>query len=86
MIDFKSFIEQNLDVAMKEALSKMPPKQQADVNRLIQTLGKSLADASEKGINPTDDIQKAHGDFKERLARDMESHDKMQKKYGNNSK
>ena len=85
MIDLKSFIDQNMNKGMKEALSKMPPKQKADVNRMMQSFGKSMSSAINKNPNSEDEVMNAYADFKIRLDKDMELHNKMQDKYVDNS-
>lgn len=81
MMDFNKFIKDN----MKEALSKMPPEQRADMNRMVQKIGNSMSAATTSNKDLSGDILAAHEDFKDRLAKTQEVHNEMQTKYADNS-
>ena len=93
-MDFTKFMKDN----MGEALSKLPPKERADMNRLVQSLGGTLVSVSsimnlDNKIPDVDkfcdslivDVHKAHADFTKGLKEKVNKHDKMQDKYVDNS-
>lgn len=86
MIDLKGFIDENMNKGMKEAMAKMPPKQRSDMNRMIQSISKTMGGSLDKNANSEEDIMSAYADYKIRLDKDIELHNKMQDKYVDNSK
>lgn len=95
MIDYTQFMKEN----MGKVLAKLPPKERADMNRLVQNISNTLGSVSsvidiDKKTPDIDkfceglivDVHKAHADFTEGLNKTVNEHDKMQDKYVDNSK
>lgn len=94
MIDYTKFMKEH----MGKALAQLPPKERADMNRLVQNIGNTLGSVSsvmdiDKKTPDIDkfceglivDVHKAHADFTEGLKKTVNQHDKMQDKYVDNS-
>jgi hypothetical protein len=80
-IDYEKFMKDQ----MGKALSALPPKERADMNRLVQNLGGIMGKAMNSEGDLTKEVHKEHADFTERINSAMSAHDKMQDKYGDNS-
>ena len=80
-MDYKKFIEDEIGGILK----KMPIAVQAEMNSFIQEIGSKLTRAIDKDEDVEKELFDLHAKTKENLKKTINEHNKLQKKYANNS-